>query len=153
MTSIKSSIRGRAPREKAAQRLDAARREYDRVLNAYVKGMISEAEAEQRLPMLREERQHLEGELAVLPQPPKVVTLKPALVARYIRDLEALAAAIGENGFVSEEAKKIVRDVVSTVTVYPPKAGEQPSILIDGYLSNMVDQGLGHLVSVRGERW
>ncbi|WP_348633222.1 recombinase family protein [Mesorhizobium sp. LSHC420B00] len=139
-----------ASREKAAQRLDAAKREYDRVLNAYVKGMISEAEAEQRLPELRAERQRLEGELAVTPQPPKVVTLKPALVTRYIRDLEALAAAIGDNGFVSEEAKKIVRDVVTTVTVYPPKAGEQPSILIDGYLSNMVDQGLSHRVSVRG---
>ncbi|RWC48067.1 MAG: recombinase family protein [Mesorhizobium sp.] len=139
-----------ASREKAAQRLDAAKREYDRVLNAYVKGMISEAEAEQRLPELRSERQQLESALAVLPQPPKVVTLKPALVARYIRDLEALEASIADNGFVSEEAKKHLRNIVSTVTVYPPKPGELPTIQIDGYLSNLVDQDLKQRASLRG---
>lgn len=139
-----------ASREKAAQRLDAAKREYDRVLNAYVKGMISEAETEQRQPELRTERQRLEGELVVTPQPPKVVTLKPALVARYIRDMEALAASIAENGYVSEEAKKHLRAIVSTVTVCPPKAGEPPSIAIDGYLYNLVDQGLNQRLSVRG---
>ncbi len=139
-----------ASREKAAQRLDAAKREYERVLNAYVKGMISEAEAEQRLPELRTERQQLESQLAVLPQPPKVVTLKPALVTRYVRDLEFLSNAIAENGYVSEEAKKHIRNVVSTVTVYPPKAGEQPTIHIDGYLSNLIDQDLKQRFALRG---
>lgn len=102
--------------------------------------MISEAEAEQRLPELRAERQQLEAALAVLPQPPKVVTLKPALVARYARDLEALADAIATNGLVSEGARKHLRSIVSAVTVHPPKPGEQRAIVIDGYLSAMVNR-------------
>ncbi|MCP9233394.1 hypothetical protein NMG46_24695 [Mesorhizobium sp. LMG 17147] len=76
--------------------------------------------------------------------------LKPALVARYIRNMEALAASIAENGYVSEEAKKHLRAIVSTVTVCPPKAGEPPSIALDGCLSNLVDQGLNQRLSVRG---
>ncbi|TIO63052.1 MAG: recombinase family protein [Mesorhizobium sp.] len=139
-----------AARERAALRLEAAAREYDRVLNAYVKGMISEADAEQRLPELRAERQRLEAALAAQPKPPKVVTLKPALVARYLRDLETLQSAIDASGFVSQEAKAIVRNLVSKVTVYPPKPGEQPAIRIDGYLSNLVDDRLAQHVAIRG---
>ncbi len=56
--------------------------------------------------------------------------------------------AIGEAAF-----KAAVRNLVSKVTVYPPKPGEQPDIYIEGYLSNLVNQDLAHRVSVRGERW
>ncbi|MGT2467394.1 hypothetical protein ACVOMV_24780 [Mesorhizobium atlanticum] len=118
-----------------------------------MKGMISEAEAEQRLPELRAERQRLEAELATTPKPPKVVTLKPALVARYQRDLETLQTAIDANGFVSEEAKAAVRNLVSKVTVFLPRPGEQPQIKIEGYLSTLVDEDLAQRVSLRGEQW
>lgn len=139
-----------ASREKAAQRLDAAKREIERVVNAYVKGLISEAEAQARLPDLRAESAAIEADLATIPEPPKVVTLKPALVARYKRDLEALDMAIRENGHVSDEAKKVVRDIVSTVTVFPPGADGKPTVQIDGYLSNLVDQDLAQRSHIRG---
>ncbi|MGO4837549.1 recombinase zinc beta ribbon domain-containing protein, partial [Rhizobiaceae sp. 2RAB30] len=90
-------------REKARQRLAAAEREYERVLSMAIKGIISEDEAGRQLPALRAEKAKLEQELSVIPEPPKVVTLKPAFIARYIRSLEGLAAAVMANGPLAEE--------------------------------------------------
>ena len=139
-----------AAREKAAQRLAAAIREFDRILNMAVKEMISDAEAARLLPELRAEKARLEAELSVIPEPPKVVYLKPALVGRYIRGMEQLDAVVRENGDITEEAKKLVRDLIMTVTVYPPKSGERPEIRIDGRLSPVVDEALSQRLAIRG---
>ena len=68
-----------------------------------VKGVISE-DAEQ-LPELRGERARLASELAARPEPRKVVTLKPALIAHYVRSLEALDDASRVGGVLSEDLK------------------------------------------------
>lgn len=67
----------------------------------------------------------------------QVVALKPALVSRYIRDLERLEAAVTENGPLSREAKHMVRELVTTVTVSSGETG--PTIRIDGYLNNLLE--------------
>lgn len=137
-------------REKARQRLAAAEREYERTVDNLIKGILAQDDAAVRLPALRTEKAKLEQELSVIPEPPKVVTLKPALIARYVRSLEGLGAAVKSNGPLSDEVKKAVRDLVTTATVYPPAAGTKPEIRIDGYLSNLVDEGLAQRVSIRG---
>ncbi|WP_245523902.1 recombinase family protein [Mesorhizobium sp. M2D.F.Ca.ET.223.01.1.1] len=141
-----------AEREKARQRLAAAEREHDRVLNGYIKGIISEQEAEQRLPLLKAEKADLERALSATPEPPKVVTLKPALVSRYIRELEELERVLAAGDELSEHGRNTVRNLVSTVTVHPAASGEKPTIQIDSYLSNMVDEALSQRFAVRGGR-
>ncbi|PSJ55821.1 recombinase family protein [Mesorhizobium soli] len=137
-------------REKARQRLAAAEREYQRILQLAIKGVISEEEAAEQLPPLREEKKRLTDELAVIPEPPKVVTLKPALVARYLRSLEELDAAVKSGGMLSLDVRRCVRDLVTSVTVFPSSAGERPVLKVDGYLSSLVDEGLSHRFAVRG---
>lgn len=139
-----------AAKEKARQRLAAAEREYERILQMAIKGYITEEDAGRQLPPLRGEKQRLAAELDVIPEPPKVVTLKPALVARYIRSLEELDAAVKAGSPLSAEVRRCVRDLVTTVTVYPAKAGERPELKIDGYLSSLVDDTLTQRFSVRG---
>ncbi|MEP9389611.1 recombinase family protein [Mesorhizobium sp. KR9-304] len=128
-----------AAREKAAQRLAAARRELARTVDCLIKGVISEAEASAGLPQLRAEVAELEARLSRLPEPPKVVTLKPALISRYIRDLERLEAEVAANeGFVSGEAKRLVRELVTAVRVTPTSAGQPPHVDVEGYLTSLV---------------
>lgn len=60
-----------AARDKASQRLAAAKREVDRVVNGYVRGVVSESDALRVLPDLCAEVATLEARLATLPAPPK----------------------------------------------------------------------------------
>ena len=73
------------------------RQERERTLNAYVKGLISEAEAEQRLPALRAEQERIERELAAIEQPAKVIALHPAALARYLATVDRFAAALSDH--------------------------------------------------------
>jgi site-specific DNA recombinase len=139
-----------AAREKAKQRLAAAEREHERVLDGYIKGIVSETEAARRLPELRAEKARLEKEVATIPEPPKVVTLKPALVSRYLRSLEELDAAVKSGGMLSLDVRRCVRDLVTSVTVFPSNASERPELKVDGYLSSLVDEGLSRRFAVRG---
>lgn len=142
-----------ANREKARQRMQAAEREYKRIRDGYVKGLISEDDASEMLPGLRAEKERPTKELDVIPKPPKVVSLKPVLVQRYMRCLENLEANVAAKGKETEEVRKAVRELVSTVMVYPPAAEERPTIKVEGYLSQLVDEGLAQRLAVRGDEW
>ena len=141
-----------AEREKAAQRLGAAQREYDRVLNLVIKGVISEDEAAAKLPELRAERAKLEGILSTIHEAPKVVSLRPALVNRYLCSLEMLEAAVASADDLADEIKQHVRDLVTTVTVQPTASGQKPVIKVDGLLSKMVGFEDAPHTAIRGGR-
>jgi hypothetical protein len=55
--------------------LAAAQRELDRTVDALVRGLITEDEAEAHLPKLRAEHDRVTTESARTPEPPKVVAL------------------------------------------------------------------------------
>lgn len=130
-----STVANRAQIEK---RLAAAEREHERVYRAYVKGLIEEDALERELPPLKAERERLRAELAAAEEPPKVVALHPATVARYLAAIERLEATIADGEEHGGEAKAALRDLIRSVTIHPAPAGEQPAIDVLGELTSLI---------------
>jgi hypothetical protein len=126
----------------ALKRQKTSERELQRTIDFAIKGIIGEAEAHERLPVLRAERAELEAELATIPEPPKVMMLKPALVVGASGPGGAGKRPAGRRG------KTCIRDLVTAAMVYPPRDEDAPHIRIEGYLSSMVADE--PLLKVRG---
>jgi site-specific DNA recombinase len=141
-----------AERARKANRLAEATREYERTVDSLIKGILSQDDAAVRLPQLRAEKARLEEELAEIPEPPRVVALKPALIRRYLLTLERLEN-MARFGAEADDIKRAIRDLISTVTVLPPSGpGERPSLKIEGHLSSVIDEGRAKHIAVRGGR-
>lgn len=129
-------------RSRTEARLTAARREYDRLFNGYVKGFVSEAEAEVQLPIARADRDRLEAELASIEDEPNVVTLHPGLIADYLRKVDELAATLA--GFAADGAAPAaalvarLRALVASVVVMPQRTGEPLEIEVRGRLAELL---------------
>jgi site-specific DNA recombinase len=120
-------------------RLASIDREIERTVAALIKGTITEAEAEKHLPELRQERARLAAQAAQAGNPAQVVSLHPAAVTAYLRDLERLDEAV--NAGIAEgnpEINEAVRNLVETVTVLPAPAGTLPDIQVTGHLASLV---------------
>jgi hypothetical protein len=108
-------------------------------MNAYVKGLITEAEAEQQLPKLRRERDQIAAELASTEQAPNVLTLHPSAVSEYLRQVEELAETLSShahNGM--DKASEVLRSLVHSVTVYPNVPREGFEVEVRGRLAELV---------------
>jgi len=120
--------------------LAEAQRILDRMIDAHIRGRITDDEAEARLPQLRTARDRIKSELAVCEAPPKVVTLRPAAVDDYLRGLEDLAGLIngdlrdGDDGLAMS-----MRKFLDKVTVLPAPAGTPPTIVVQGHLEALLD--------------
>lgn len=120
-------------------RLAGAQRELDRMIDALIKGRINEAEADERLPALRSARDHLKAELELAEKPPKIISLHPAAIDEYLRNLDRLAELIGadmaegDNGLAT-----VLRSLIDTVTVVPAPAGEAPVVRVSGHLASLL---------------
>ncbi|MFC5423007.1 recombinase family protein [Bosea eneae] len=136
-----------ANRAQIERDLAAAEREHERVYRAYVKGLIEEEALERELPPLKAERDRLRAELAAAEEPPKVVALHPATVARYLAAIERLEATIADGEAQGGEAKAALRELIRTVTIHPAPAGEQPAIDVLGELTSLI--GGDHSLSAK----
>nr|WP_244491514.1 recombinase family protein [Bosea sp. Root381] len=130
-----STIANRAQIEK---RLAAAEREHERVYRAYVKGLIEEDALERELPPLKAERDRLRAELSAAEEPPRVVTLHPATVSRYLASVERLEATMAEGEEHGGAAKAALRELIRTVTIHPAGAGDAPEIDVLGELTALI---------------
>jgi hypothetical protein len=134
-----SRDRGRIERQ-----LSAAVREYDRVFTGYVKGFVSEAEAEGQLPALRLEKERLAVELATADAAPNVVALHRGLIADYLRQVEDLAGQLAEHARAaadSDAGRMLVqsfRALVESVTVHPFPARQGFEVEVKGRLAELI---------------
>jgi site-specific DNA recombinase len=93
------------------KRLAAGKREMDRLIDLYTKGLVEEAEVQARLPALRAEQQ-LEADLGGADRPPNVVSLHPATIERYKSQIADLSAALAGKDGMEEEAVVAFRKLI-----------------------------------------
>lgn len=103
-------------RERAEVRLKSVEREFARAADLAIKGVLSDAEAAERLAPLREERERLRQVLSAMPERPKVVALQPAIVARFLRDLDELRAELHAGRRAGASA--LIRQVLDKVIIW-----------------------------------
>jgi site-specific DNA recombinase len=128
-----------AARTRAEKRLSAAQGEIDRTVKALARGTISEEDVEAVLPQLRAERDRLKAEVAVTPEPPKVVTLHPGSVKAYLADLARLDELINEDLREGDQGlAHAFRRIIQTVTIVPTAAGTPPEIELRGHLATLI---------------
>ncbi|NBJ13247.1 recombinase family protein, partial [Microvirga sp. SYSU G3D207] len=131
-----TAVRNRASLE---ARLAERQREFDRVMNAYVKGFITEAEAEQQIPELRRERDRIAAELAAAGEDPKVLTLHPGAINDYLRQVDELAATLADHAHEGmDKLTQMFRSLVHSVTVYPNGPREGFEVEVKGRLAELV---------------
>jgi hypothetical protein len=128
-----------AKRHRKETRLGEVQREFQRVYNSYVKGMVSEEETGPLLAQLREEREALKAELAAMTPPANVVTLHPGAVKRYLAMVNDLATSLPHRTVSGDEGISIaLRDLVSCVTITPTSDKGPPKISVTGRLAVLV---------------
>ena len=111
---------------------------FERVYRGFVKGLISEEEAERELPALRAERDRIRADLDASDEPPRLVTLHPAAVNHYLAAIATLEQTIKAGEAFDAESKTALRELIATVTVHAAPAGENPDISIEGQLTKMI---------------
>jgi site-specific DNA recombinase len=128
-----------AARSQMEARLASAQRELDRTVTALVRGAITDTEADAHLPKLRAERDRLAMELASIEEPAKVVAIHPAAVDAYLSDLERLDVLINSDLAEGDDGlARLIRNLLTTVTVMPAPAGTLPDIRIAGHLASLL---------------
>lgn len=129
-----------ARHRKLSARVEAARQELDRTIDYAVKGVISETAARDRIPPLEAGLAQLEAELAEADEPPKIITLLPAAVDRYLAEVDMLDQALREHGEAGETGPyATLRSLIDRITIDAPQAetGRYP-IEISGKLARLI---------------
>lgn len=113
------AAKSNAKRAHLELRLGEINREIDRLVDAIAKGHGDPAVLGPRSSLLDEERRKITGDLSVEPTASDVISLHPAVLARYEQQLiqrqEALSKGVNAG---DSEATEAIRDLVETVTVF-----------------------------------
>ncbi len=126
------SVRQRSELEKKLARETAAT---ERLLDLYTDGDITKATYRERVARHREEINGLEARLAGLDEPPKVVTLHPAVIKHYRENLQKLSSGIAE-----DEVKQILRELIHEVKI---DTTQKPAVIwIEGRLSALMAENV-----------
>jgi site-specific DNA recombinase len=113
-------------------------RQIDRAVLAIIEGRITELEAAEHLPALRQRKAQLAIELASLANR-NVITLRPAAVDAYLRDLRHLDEVINADLAEGDQtAARVVRQMIETVTIIPTARGEVPGVIVRGQLGSVL---------------
>lgn len=129
-------------RAKLSAQQAEAQRGLDRLIDAITAGAVTAAEAGDRAARLRQDIDAAKAALAATEEPPKVVSLHPAVITTYLRDLDRLSELIsgdlaeGDTGLADA-----VRTMVETVTVMPTPPRHPMEIRIEGYLDRLLNTG------------
>ncbi len=126
-----------ASRARLESNLAAAERELDRAVSNLIKDRITEEEADRVLPPLRAERSRLKAELAATEVPPKIIALHPAVIARYLANVEDLEHFIAR-GEDSDELSASLRALVDSVVIAPKEPGKPITVDVHGRLAALV---------------
>jgi len=119
--------------------LETVDRQIARAVTAVIDGRITREEADWHLPALRVRRAELAARLAVI-EAPAVITLQPEAVDSYLRDLDHLEEVVNQDlAQGDEEAAKVIRSLVETVTIVPTPAGNPPGIIVRGGLRSVLN--------------
>lgn len=131
-----NSMRDRAAIEK---RLAEVARQYDRISQGWIKGIIDEADAERELPPLRAERMRLEADLAAADEKPKVVALHPHAIKVYLEAVSRLADDLREVAEAGDDRPKMaLRNLVEAVIVMPPDENKELYVEVRGHLAALI---------------
>ncbi len=109
-------------------RVDALSAESERVKRAYIRGLISEAEAEVELPRIRAELEEAEERVALAGSAPSFIALQPAAVAQYRRSTADMIATLDDHARHRAGGSQAVADLrrlIESVTIKPdgPRLG------------------------------
>ncbi len=124
--------RNRARLERAASRARAA---FDRAHNLYIHGVTDGPEAEAAIHRLQGEAREAEAAVAALEVDPVIVELHPASIERYLDALGDLNEHLSSG---NEEAVRIIRELVSSVTVTPKPDGLD--VVVEGFLAALLGE-------------
>ncbi len=109
-------------------------RQIDRAVLAIIEGRITELEAAQHLPVLRQRKAQLSIELGNSASR-NIITLRPAAIDAYLRDLTHLDEVINADLAAGDEtAARVVRQMIETVTIVPSPKGQVPGVIVRGQL-------------------
>jgi len=134
--------------------LAVAQHPLDRLINANIRGVVTDEEAAERLPEHRAERDRIKIELQVCEQPPTVMALPPSAVDDYLNSLDRLADVMNENLALDQsEAARVLRQLIERVTIIPALAGTAPTIEVSGRLETLLDLPTFAQGSVSGDEW
>jgi site-specific DNA recombinase len=129
-------------RGKLEARLAAATREHERLLRAYVKGFLGEADAEAQIRPLAAEKERLAAQLASAGEETRVVALHPGLISRYTKEVDELAETLAdhaaEGGAPADRLVASFRALVETVTVFPGPARAGFEVEVKGRLAELL---------------
>ena len=108
-----------ATRSRLKRQLGELTGDIDRLVDAIAKGHGDPAVLGPRWTALHEERKRIGIELEVAPPPTEVITLHPAVLARYEEQLTRLQEALDRGVRAGDsECAEAMRDLVETVTVF-----------------------------------
>jgi hypothetical protein len=112
---------------------DRIESERQRNIDMVINGVIGEDDARTRIADLKAQRLQVEAEIAMLEEAPKIITLHPATLDRYVETVDALAACIAEHAEAEDDRGSLVkgfRALVHSVTVRPngPREGFQVEV-------------------------
>ena len=119
--------------------LATVERQIARAVQAVIEDRITREEADAHLPPLRARRAELAAQLVAIEEPPAVISLAPAAVDAYLRDLDHLEEVVNADLADGDDgAAKAIRSLVDTVTIMPTEAPEPLGIIVRGRLESLL---------------
>ena len=130
-----------ATRTRLESKRDRIESERQRNIDMVIKGVIGEDDARTRIADLKAQRLQVEAEIAALEEAPKIITLHPATLDRYVETVDALAASVAEHAEAEDDRGSLVksfRALVHSVTVHPNGPREGFQIEVKGKLAALI---------------
>ena len=115
--------------EKRRDRLENGRQ---RAIDMAIKGVIGEDDVRIRIAELKAQVLQAEAELASLDEVPKIISLHPATISRYIETVDHLAAALACHANAADDRGSLIPDfrgLVHKVFRSRSKASSPPSLV------------------------
>jgi DNA invertase Pin-like site-specific DNA recombinase len=136
-------VRGNTASRRARLESDLAAIESQikRAVAAILDGRISEAEAAEHLPRLRQRQSDLSASLRDLTAQPVALDRRSGSIAAYLREL----ALLEERGGGDSEAGRLIRQMLKAVVIEPAPAGEPPIIGVRGELGPLLGFECAHV--------
>src|SRR6516165_5759752 len=92
-----------ATRARLESKRDRIESERQRNIDMVIKAVIGEDDARIRIADLKAQRLQVEAEIAALEEVPKIITLHPATLDRYVETVDALAASVAEHAEAEDD--------------------------------------------------
>ena len=106
-----------------------------RAKDLYIDGLVDKAKTYATIDELATKRTALEAELQTAPERPKIISLHPKAIDKYLHHVERLQTALlTESGANNPESFRLVRELIESVTVH----ADSTDIEVRGRLSALI---------------